>query len=299
MSPANKLTLYAVWQEFAAAGCVLLESEYIGNKQKLRFRCGCGGEGVKTLIHFRRGRFCTACGYKNTGTNNGRLSLDDARAAFSSLGCTLLATEYLANDVKMPYLCKCGSLHEMSLANMKKGKQCPTCIGKTAWTLETVQAVYRSHGCELLEDSYQSSNATMKYRCACGSESATTLGNFLKGVRCKACGIKKLSGPNSYLYDPNLSAQHRAEKRLYPEYRDWRKTVLRRDDYTCHICGIRGSRMHAHHLDSYARNPELRTDPNNGVTLCKACHDQFHLAHGVCRPTTRSQFEAYMEAANG
>lgn len=288
-----------VKQVFADNGCTLLETAYANNKQPLRFTCSCGQEGARVLSKFLKSPFCKTCGHKQAGDKNGRMTLDDAMAVFSARGCTLLAVEYTNNETKMPYLCKCGSLHEMSLANFKNGKQCPTCIGKTQWTFETVSEVYRSHGCELLENGYVSINVNMKYRCACGGESVTTFGNFLKGVRCKACGIKKLSGPNNRMYDHNMTPEQRADKRLYPEYREWRKTVLQRDDYTCRICGVRGSRMHAHHLDSYAQHPELRTDPDNGVTLCKPCHDQFHIAHGVCRPTTRDQFTAYLEAANG
>lgn len=291
--------LESVQQVFADNGCTLLELNYTNNAQPLRFICSCGQEGERRLSKFLKAPFCKTCGYKQAGDKNGRMTLEAARAVFSTGGCTLLAGEYTNNVTKLPYLCKCGSLHAMSLANFKKGRECPNCIGKTQWTFETVSEVYRSHACELLEGSYVSMNARMKYRCSCGVNSLATFGSFLKGVRCKACGIKKLSGPNNRMYDHNMTPEQRADKRLYPEYRQWRKAVLQRDDYTCRICGTRGSRMHAHHLDSYARHPELRTNPDNGVTLCKPCHDQFHIAHGVCRPTTRIQFTTYLEITNG
>lgn len=299
MTPPNKLTIDTVRQEFSAAGCTLLDSEYIGNKQKLRFQCACGGEGEKTLSHFRRGAFCKACGYKNTGSKNRRLTLDDARAAFSASGCTLLATEYISNAAKMPYLCKCGSLHEMSLANFKKGKQCPTCVGKNQWTFETVSEVYRSHGCELLEDSYASINANMNYRCSCGDESTTTFGNFLKGVRCKQCGIKKLQGPNNYLYKHDKTKEERERRREYTEYSEWRRRVYARDGHTCQCCGAKGVTLNAHHLESYASNRELRTEIDNGVTLCRPCHLQFHTRYGFLKPTTKQQYFEFLGEMNG
>lgn len=292
-------TFELVNQTFANNGCVLLESVYTNTRQPLRFVCSCGKDGVRVLSKFLKSPFCKSCGYKQTGEKNGRLTLDEAQAIFADKGCQLLATEYVNSSTKMPYLCKCGNSHEMSLANFKKGKRCPACVGKTQWTLEIVRAVFRSHGCELIEEEYSGINAAMRYRCDCGNNSFTSLGNFLKGVRCKECGIKKLSGANNYLYDPSLTDAHREKKRLFPEYSVWRKQVLSRDNYTCNICGARGQRMHAHHLDSYARNPALRTDVDNGVTLCKECHDAFHLAHGVCRPTTRGQFEEYRTVKNG
>lgn len=298
MTPGKKLTIEAVQQEFAAAGCLLLTSEYTGNKQKLQFQCACGNEGEKTLAHFRRGPHCKACGHKSTGAKNGRLSLEDARAAFSKSGCTLLATEYSSRDTLMPYLCKCGTVHNMSLANFSKGKQCPVCTNKTVWTLDKVRDVYRGNGCELLSAEYSNTNTNMLYRCSCGCESATTFGNFLRGVRCKSCGIEKISGENNRLYDPSKTQEERETKRMYTAYSEWRRTVYARDDYTCQCCGARGVSLNAHHLESYSHNRELRTELSNGVTLCEPCHNEFHTQYGFRRPTTKAQFIEYMEKQN-
>lgn len=292
-------TFDSVRQVFADAGCTLLDTAYANNKQPLRFVCSCGKEGVRVLSKFLKSPFCKSCGHKNAGDKNRRLSLDDARAVFSSFGCTLLAAEYVSNSVKMPYLCKCGSLHEMSLANMKKGKRCPACVGKTQWTFETVSEVYRSHGCELLEDGYASMNAYMRYRCACGGESVTTFGNFLKGVRCKSCGIKKLQGPNNYLYNASKTQADREAKRQYTAYSEWRRKVYERDDYTCQRCGAKGVSLNAHHLESYSHNRELRTELDNGVTLCKPCHHEFHTRYGFFTPTTKQQYFEFEGALNG
>ena len=57
-----------------------------------------------------------------------------------------------------------------------------------------------------------------------------------------------------------------------PEYREWRKRVYKRDDFTCQRCGIRGGRLTAHHIEFFVTNPELRIDIDNGITLCRSCH---------------------------
>lgn len=56
------------------------------------------------------------------------------------------------------------------------------------------------------------------------------------------------------------------------EYKLWRKSVLERDGYTCQVCEHVGGKLHVHHIQSFARHPELRFEIDNGVTLCISCH---------------------------
>lgn len=71
-----------------------------------------------------------------------------------------------------------------------------------------------------------------------------------------------------------------------PEYREWRKKVFERDNYTCKVCGHRGGDIEADHIKSFSlikfENNIVTTkdavqckelwDINNGRTLCKKCH---------------------------
>ncbi len=56
------------------------------------------------------------------------------------------------------------------------------------------------------------------------------------------------------------------------EYKSWRKAVFKRDDYTCQRCYIRGGKLHAHHIESWASHVDLRYSTDNGLTLCVPCH---------------------------
>lgn len=66
------------------------------------------------------------------------------------------------------------------------------------------------------------------------------------------------------------------EGRRCPEYKAWRVSVYRRDDYTCRKCGARGVRLNAHHIKGYAMFPDLRYELSNGITLCEICHKKEH-----------------------
>jgi 5-methylcytosine-specific restriction endonuclease McrA len=60
------------------------------------------------------------------------------------------------------------------------------------------------------------------------------------------------------------------------KYKSWRKSIFVRDEYICQMCGKKGGELHSHHLKNYAEFPELRLDLDNGLTLCKKCHNLVH-----------------------
>lgn len=57
-------------------------------------------------------------------------------------------------------------------------------------------------------------------------------------------------------------------------YKEWRNYVFQRDLYTCQMCGKKGVKLEAHHVRPKYLNPELVLDKNNGVCLCKPCHQK-------------------------
>lgn len=75
-------------------------------------------------------------------------------------------------------------------------------------------------------------------------------------------------------------------------YQQWAKDVKIRDNYTCQICGKRGSKIHSHHVNSWDKFPEIRYEIDNGVTLCNLHHDEFHRLYG-CGNNTEIQFAEF------
>ena len=78
-------------------------------------------------------------------------------------------------------------------------------------------------------------------------------------------------------------------------YKIWRKTILNRDNYTCQICNKKGVYLEVHHKIPVIHIVELFQlinitevieckflwDINNGITLCKKCHNQVHPEKGI------------------
>jgi len=55
------------------------------------------------------------------------------------------------------------------------------------------------------------------------------------------------------------------------EFRNWKRLVMERDNYTCQKCNSK-KEIVADHIKPFSIFPELRFDINNGQALCKNCH---------------------------
>ena len=64
------------------------------------------------------------------------------------------------------------------------------------------------------------------------------------------------------------------------ESRLWREAVLARDNWTCQRTGDRGGILNAHHIQDFSTYPELRFAIDNGITLSKKAHIEFHKIYG-------------------
>ncbi len=104
---------------------------------------------------------------------------------------------------------------------------------------------------------------------------------------------------NHYNWQGGVSKLLRQIKSLF-EAKEWRIQVFKRDDYTCQECFHKGGILNAHHkkpffelfyefLNQYSQfspiddvetlirlaiNHKLFWDIDNGITLCKSCHEK-------------------------
>ena len=82
---------------------------------------------------------------------------------------------------------------------------------------------------------------------------------------------ERQKGPKSHFWRGGVSSENK-KLRASAQYKEWRKAVFERDDYTCVLCKKRGCELHPDHIKQFALFPELRFVVSNGRTLCAPCH---------------------------
>jgi hypothetical protein len=94
-----------------------------------------------------------------------------------------------------------------------------------------------------------------------------------------------LRGEKGYWWKGGRVSLNHSIRRLF-KFRDWRKLIYERDNYTCQICGLRGRQIEADHIKKFslildenkiktveqAEQCEELWNTENGRTLCLPCH---------------------------
>jgi hypothetical protein len=103
-------------------------------------------------------------------------------------------------------------------------------------------------------------------------------------IKCLSCNkefyVTKKSKKKFCSRDCNLNYWSRNRKeqedwRDNTNYKVWRISVYKRDNYRCRICGSKIS-INAHHIILGIKNKTLRYSLNNGITLCGEHHKLIH-----------------------
>lgn len=163
-------------------------------------------------------------------------------------------------------LCACGCKKEVQGKSKHDGKpkrfiHGHNWRGKRRDSYMTPQKIECSCGCGTLIDSFRrkASGSPYHVKFAKGHMYKGKDNHFWKGGKTDAAKRFKQSG----------------------EYRQWRRDVFERDNYTCQECGVKNQKglgrtveLHADHIKPFAFFPELRTELSNGRTLCADCHRQ-------------------------
>jgi len=146
------------------------------------------------------------------------------------------------------------------------------------------------------ENNPQWKGGSVKKKCLiCGKEFEMKRPQGLKAKYCsrKCTGIakKELIGKKGSNWKGNKAISPLYKRiKLLSKYKQWRKAVFERDNYTCVICHKVGGILNPRHIKHFSvilKENNLRTieqainckelwDINNGITLCKDCHKLKH-----------------------
>jgi hypothetical protein len=77
------------------------------------------------------------------------------------------------------------------------------------------------------------------------------------------------------------------------EFRLWREAVYARDGWTCQKTGVKGGKLHPHHILNFSEYPDLRFAIDNGITLSEESHRNFHKKFGW-KNNTREQLVDFL-----
>lgn len=83
---------------------------------------------------------------------------------------------------------------------------------------------------------------------------------------------KKLVKEGKHNLFKDGKSSERKKMKSSMEWKDWRSAVFKRDNYTCQVCGVIGTKLHPHHIKPFSEFIELAFDVENGTTLCEPCH---------------------------
>lgn len=127
------------------------------------------------------------------------------------------------------------------------------------------------------------------------SETHKGLNTWMKGRKFSKETREKMSkthsGKKSYLWKGGTTPENKRIRNSI-EFRLWREAVFARDNWICQKSGIKGGKLHPHHIKNFAEFPELRFAIDNGITLSEKAHKEFHKKYGY-KNNTKEQLNEF------
>ncbi len=95
---------------------------------------------------------------------------------------------------------------------------------------------------------------------------------YALGRKHTADSIKKMSGSNSVFWKGGITENNHYQRIRFR--RTIQQEILKRDDFICQLCGIKGGTLHVDHIQPWADYVEGRFSIDNCRTVCRECHYQ-------------------------
>ncbi len=290
----NKLTTKQVRAYCGQIGIKLIDADYISNSYKHQWECGrCGKTVSQRLDKIKR-----ANGKLNCCSRVSEDNVKKGKRIAEKWGLIFKELSFKNAQVASEWECPKHGIFQYSLFNAlhtKNYNPCHQCrkdlddaLLKNELTLlyEAVPFI------KLIDLEYKGNRVSHRWKCQIHNyETSSKLFLIAKNKRLKCCRGEAYRGENHPFFNKDISEVQRVKKRHYNASHVWSKSVRTRDKWKCVICG-HDSKCVAHHLDSYMAHPDKRYDVDNGVTLCRPHHTEFHQIYGI-KCNTITQFEDF------
>ncbi|HEC66953.1 MAG TPA: hypothetical protein ENI23_16885 [bacterium] len=228
-----------------------------------------------------------------------QLTIDRIKSNLIKSGADLIEIFREDQRTKVSFICRCGKQRRGFLCSNLISKStealCEPCsLGKQLgnlkfrkkYSLEFIKERLRVDGAILVKRFSENENTYVSFICKCGlvrgKQEWSTIFNCGCRALCEACVLELNSGSNSKHWNSDLTENQRNTQYggRSPKYKEWSKTILRKANYTCQLCGKKGGKLSAHHLYNWADYPDKRFDLSNGVAICRGHHIEFHRIYG-------------------
>ena len=187
---AKKYTYEEVKKIFENKGFILLSTEYINSKQKLKYKCSCGNESIIGISQVLINQKCRKC------SGSEKYTYEFVKEQFEKSGCVLISTEYIDARTNLDYICSCGVQNKIKFHKFQRGQRCYDCRNKKmakslTHTYEFIKSEFEKRGFVLLSTEYNGTHKLLDYICSCGSQSQISYNSLQRGTHCFKCSGKK------------------------------------------------------------------------------------------------------------
>ena len=167
-------------------GFTWVSGEYKGLLSRLVLRCPEGHEFESCWRNWRQGNRCPIC----IGTQ--RKEYSEVKLEVEAAGYRLLSREYVNTKTKLDLVCPMGHALAMAWSKWQTGHRCLECDreNKRMAQLQQVAKLIKDDEYKLVS-SYVSAQDRLHLICPSGHKYSTTWETFLKGVRCRRCGLSR------------------------------------------------------------------------------------------------------------
>lgn len=290
----NKLTTKQVQEYATDMNIRLIDREYVSNSHLHQWECG----RCKSIVAQRLDKIKRANGKLNCCSRVSKENVEKGKNLAERWGITFNELTFKNTQVPSEWSCPTHGVFEYPLFNALRAKSvspCPDCRedAKQLGLKKELEELYKEVPfIKLIDEEYKGKRVSHKWKCETHNyETTSSLSLIKNNKRLRCCRGESYRGKNHPFYNPEITDSERVKKRNYNKSYVWSKAVRNRDGWKCIICG-HNSKCVAHHLDSYMAFPLKRYDVDNGVTLCRPHHIDFHKKYGI-KKTTKKQFEEY------